>query len=435
MRNPIILFFCCVFLLGGCASQNIKRTVSQSEVFNQGGFTGFMLFDPEKGRTIYAMNEDRYFIPASNTKLFTFYVSQKVLGPQVNALNYQIMGDSLLFWGTGDPSFLHPDFRDNSILNFLHDHSDKQLFLIDNFDQVAANGPGWSWSWFNYYFGAERSAFPIYGNVVRFGFDTLLQRPSVSPSYFRNSLNPNPLHASMAKREFRQNRFQIAYPSTKTQSPDYDKPFITSPELSLQLLKDTLKHEIQLLESKWIKNLKPQKLKGMPSDSLYRQMMTDSDNFLAEQLMLLVSDQLFDSLNMERAIDFAKKEWLKDLPDEAMWEDGSGLSSYNKFTPRSIIRLLEMIWEETPQEKIMAFFPSGGQSGTIRSWYAANEGQPPFVYAKTGTLSNSHCLSGYVFTQSGKRLTFSFMHNNYTLPSDELKMEMERVLKVIHGRF
>ncbi|WP_114752147.1 D-alanyl-D-alanine carboxypeptidase/D-alanyl-D-alanine-endopeptidase [Pleomorphovibrio marinus] len=423
------------FLGLSCTTQKISKTISESQVFNRGGFTGFMLYDPEESSTIHAINEDRYFVPASNTKLFTFYTAQKVLGERVNALNYHIMGDSLLFWGTGDPSFLHPDFGDRSTLDFLEMHSDKRLFLVDNFDQVTPNGPGWSWSWFNYYFGAERSAFPLYGNVVRFSFDTLSQRSMISPAYFKHSLLPQTGYSSTARRDFRKNLFQVSLPLPASSFQSYDKPIITSPQLALALLKDTLKREVEFMDYAYIKDIKPQKWLGMPRDSLFRQMMTDSDNFLAEQLMLLVSDQLFDSLNMEGAISHAKKEWLAELPDEPEWEDGSGLSSYNKFTPRSVVRLLDMIWEETPEEKILAFFPSGGKSGTIRSWYAAEDGGPPFVYAKTGTLSNSHCLSGYVFTSSGKRLIFSFMHNNYTLPSDELKKEMERVLKEIYRRF
>src|SRR5690606_40565208 len=68
---------------------------------------------------------------------------------------------------------------------------------------------------------------------------------------------------------------------------------------------------------------------------LYKVMMQESDNFIAEQLLLLCAQVLSDSLKTEIAIDFVKKHYLDDLVDEPVWVDGSGLSRYNLFTPRS----------------------------------------------------------------------------------------------------
>ena len=58
---------------------------------------------------------------------------------------------------------------------------------------------------------------------------------------------------------------------------------------------------------------------------------------------------------------------------------------------------------------------------------------PPYVFAKTGTLRHKHCLSGYLRTHSGRVLIFSFMHNNYTGSSARIKEEMQRVLEMVQG--
>lgn len=108
-------------LFAACTVQKVKKSVRDSEVFNQ-GFTGFMLVDPAKDKVLYALNEDKYFTPASNTKMFTFYAAYKVLGDQVNALDYVESGDSLIFWGTGDPSLMHPDFEDRTVLEIGRAH-------------------------------------------------------------------------------------------------------------------------------------------------------------------------------------------------------------------------------------------------------------------------------------------------------------------------
>src|SRR5690606_2318356 len=109
---------------------------------------------------------------------------------------------------------------------------------------------------------------------------------------------------------------------------------------------------------------------------------------------------------IEAVIDYPKTNFLNKLPDEPQWADGSGLSGYNMLTPRSVIALLKMIHQESPEENILKYLPVGGESGTIKNNYKADK---PYVVAKTGTLSNSICLSGYLLTKKGKKLIFSFM--------------------------
>ena len=432
MKN-LLLFL--LMLLSSCMVQRIRQSVDKSDIFNQSGFTGFMLYDPAKNKTLHAVNEDIYFVPASNTKLFTFYTAYKVLGDSVNALNVVERGDSLIFWGTGDPSLLHPDFPSEAALKALR-QTNKKLFFADNTHQVTPNGPGWSWSWYTYYFGVERSALPIYGNVVRFSRTPDNPTLETYPAYFRKSTYPVPeMSSSQPVRDQSRNLFQVPFPLQERSTLQTDKPFMTSSALTVTLLEDAIGKSIQTIPFEHVKGEKPKKIKGVETRLLYKQMMEDSDNFLAEQLMLLVSDALFDSLNFDAAVDYAKREFMADLSAEPQWADGSGLSSNNKFTPRSIVELLDKIRNEVPEEEIFDYFPAGGNKGTIRSWYKADEGQPPYIYAKTGTLSNSICLSGYLLTKSGKTLYFSFLHNNYPIPSDDLKREMDKILIQVHGSY
>ncbi|WP_215224833.1 D-alanyl-D-alanine carboxypeptidase [Echinicola shivajiensis] len=428
------LIFAAIIFCASCTVQQVRKSVRDSEVFDQ-GFTGFMLYDPVKDKVLFALNEDKYFTPASNTKMFTFYAAYKVLGEHVNSLDYLISGDSLVFWGTGDPSLFHPDFEDSSVVDLLG-KTDKQLFMANNFDEVTAYGSGWSWNWYNYYYGPERSAMPIYGNIIRFMKATEEKEMAYTPSFFRQHIIENkglPARDYSIIRDKNRNEFSY-YLKNASSEFETDKPFVTSAELTAEMLGDQLNRDINLIDYAPFKDLPHEKLKGIAADSLYKQMLKISDNFLAEQLMVLVADELFDSLDMEAAIDYVKKEYLMDLPDEPQWVDGSGLSSHNKFTPRSIIKLLEKIRAEVPEDKIYAYFPSGGESGTIKSWYKSDD-EHPYVYAKTGTLSGVHCLSGYLLTKSGKTLYFSFMHNNYLISSNELKKEMEKILYYIHTKY
>ncbi|MEZ4905803.1 MAG: D-alanyl-D-alanine carboxypeptidase [Spirosomataceae bacterium] len=177
-------------------------------------------------------------------------------------------------------------------------------------------------------------------------------------------------------------------------------------------------------------------LYSLPVDAMYRRMLQESDNMMAEQIMLMVAAQIdannagFDT---EKGIDYAKKQLLADLPDEPIWKDGSGLSRYNLFTPRSIIKLLAKIYAKVPdQERLFGLMPIGGKAGTIRNQY---KNKPPFVFAKTGTLSNNYSLSGYLRTKKGKILLFSLMNTHFTRPTSEIRREVERILTEIYEKY
>ena len=398
-----------------------------------------MLVDPIKDKVVVDINSDKYFIPASNTKLFTFYTSYSILGDSlVNGLNYLERGDSLIFWGTGDPSLLHPDLKNTKTIDFLRSQ-DKKLFLLDNFDQVEAFGPGWSWDWYNAYYSAERSSMPVYGDIVRFSKEEGDSTFTIYPPRFESSMEliePRGNSSSSFQREHLENKFNYYVTSEATEKRfETDIPFITSAEFTAQLLSEELKKEITVIQNPAYLNQEPKKLLTVAADSIYSQMMKISDNFLAEQLLLLVSDQLENKLSTADAIAYAKENLLADLPDEPIWVDGSGLSSKNMFTPRSIIALLGKIRAEVPFEKIKAYFPAGGESGTIRNWYPSDQGQPPYIYAKTGTLAMSNALSGYLLTKSGKILHFSCLMNNYAISGNVLKTELTKVLYYIHDNY
>src|SRR6201996_6367440 len=89
------------FTQSGCTQKLRKRKVSklfkQSAIVND-HFTGFALYDLDKQQMIYELNSDKYFTPASNTKLFTYYTCLKMLHDSVPALKYVVHNDSLIFW-------------------------------------------------------------------------------------------------------------------------------------------------------------------------------------------------------------------------------------------------------------------------------------------------------------------------------------------------
>jgi D-alanyl-D-alanine carboxypeptidase/D-alanyl-D-alanine-endopeptidase (penicillin-binding protein 4) len=216
---------------------------------------------------------------------------------------------------------------------------------------------------------------------------------------------------------------------------DYRKeiPWKTSTALTLALLQDTLKKEVNELHLPLTDSAKT--IYDANADSVYRRMLQPSDNFIAEQLLLVCSSTKFKIMNADSVIAYSKAHYLNDLPDVPQWVDGSGLSRFNLFTPRSIVALLCKISDEMKNDSLMhSLMPIGGVAGTIKSAYKTDNGQP-FVWAKTGTLTNNHNQSGYLVTRKGKRLAFSFMNNNFTRPTKEIRDEMVRIVTYIHDNY
>lgn len=389
---------------------------------------GFALYDLEKKKSVYTYNADRYFTPASNTKIFTLFSCLSLLGDSIPALKYVEKQDSLIFWGTGDPSFFYREVYNNDrVYSFLKQSALPLYFSDDNFETTNF-GSGWAWDDYNDYYSAERSPFPIYGNIM--SLEASGKKVSVQPPYLKNYVK---LGASSSKakviRRLESNEFTF-HPGYVQKKFKADVPFKVDPELTTNLLSDTLKKIVRYVQTPISKSART--VYSLPVDSVYRVMMQESDNFLAEQLLLICSQVVSDTLQPEIAIRYIKKNFLHDLADEPSWVDGSGLSRYNLFTPRSIVQLWEKIYDRLPRERLFALLATGGKSGTIKNWY---NGDPPYIFGKTGSLSNNHCLSGYLVTKKGKTLIFSFMNNNFTASISDVRRDMEKILRSIYETY
>lgn len=407
----------------GCVStkKGVQKSVKSklNNSFHNNQFTGLIVFDLENRETIINSNGDKYFTPASTTKIFTLYTALQLLGSNIPSLKYKVKNDTMFIEGTGDPTVLHSHFKKGTFTSFLKKHKHIGLHL-NNFSDTKY-GPGWAWEDYQYYFQPEKSGLPLYGNVVTIYPKNKLQ---VLPSFFKDQvvLGNNSNH-----RELTENLFYFS----PTQKDTLEVPFITSKELTKALLEDIIQKEITVVPEmpKGEKNT----LYGVASDSVYKQMMLESDNFIAEQILIMASSTLSDTLNAKKAQNYILDSYLDQLKQKPRWVDGSGLSRYNLFTPESMIQVLEKLYNSLPQERLFNLFPVGGVSGGLENWYVGDS--KPYIYAKTGSLGNNHNLCGYLITNSGKTLAFSFMNNHFMKPSKEIKKEMQQVLEEIRDTY
>lgn len=419
-----------LFFVTGCSplsSKKLNRTFSETEEKFK-SHTGFMVYDPGTKKVIYEYQSDRYFTPASNTKILTFFTALTMLGDSIPGIEYLEKKDSLIFWGTGDPSFLNRLTHSNTRVFDLLSRTKLPLFYSTGNFHTESLGPGWAWDDYNDNYSQERSSFPIYGNS--FSFYPFPDQPLVVPAFFKRFYSQGaPRERVQVVREIASNRF-VHFPGTRISFREFLVPFKTEPALVANLLSDTLHRNVTLI------NRRPdpyaRTLFSVPADSVYKVMMQDSDNHIAEQLLLMCAGVLSDSLKPEIVIRYMKENYFASFVDPPVWRDGSGLSRYNLFTPRFIVSVWEKILERVPRERLFPLLAAGGESGTIKNWYKAER---PFIFGKTGTLSNNHSLSGYLITRSGKTLIFSFMNGNYTVPTNDVRTNMQRVLFDIYENY
>jgi len=113
--------------------------------------------------------------------------------------------------------------------------------------------------------------------------------------------------------------------------------------------------------------------------------------------------------------------------------DGSGLSTLDRVTPRSMVQLLGYVHQADWGPTFHAALPVEGESGTLKRH---GKGTPSRgnLHAKTGTTNTVAALGGYVTAKNGEVLAFSLIYNgtdrwNAKLAMDEIGATMAEFVR------
>lgn len=390
------------------------------------GHIGISIYEPATGKYWYNHDADKYFIPASNTKLFTLYAGMKYLDDSLPGIGYTIIPDSNItcLYPTADPSFLDPRFSKQPVLDFLNQQKNLRIYTQP---QNEVYGRGWAWDDFTSDDMIPLSTFPLYGNTIRINWKA---NDSVNfyPAYFsKEAERPAPLPTGFTLiREFGKNSLRLVPGKEKNAIT----PFASDWNTVTALLKDTL-HNINQISLTQDPGSGYRFIRSQPLDSLFKPMMHRSDNYYAEQTLLMVGNRVLGRMDEGAMIDTLLKLDLKDVPQKPKWVDGSGLSRYNLFTPQSFIYILNKLDIEFGRKRITNILPTGG-AGTLRRLFLKDSS---FIFAKTGTLSNNCALSGFLVTKEGKWLIFSILANGYVTGATPVRRASELFLRWLRENY
>jgi len=345
-------------------------------------------------------------------------------GAHTGVCVYDQMGDTTVIRGVGYPLDMP------SLLEWV----DSSTSIIDCTDTLLRYGEGWMWDDYAYSYQRERSWMPLYDNAVRVMKDSM-RAITWQPSDRQLRVV---IDTALDGRYFRAEYANVFSINVKRWiEPDtvYIPIFAVS-QWRRELFKEVLP------QYQWRRNC-PQEWLGraegrrLPLDTLYKRMMYYSDNFVAEQLLLMTQYAVCEGECWDSTKAYLRVEILRGLPDSLHWVDGSGLSRYNQTTPANTVWVLDQMWHRWGKDRALRWMASPGREGTLQHQYSTliDANGEPMLYAKTGSLSGVYCLSGYLRCRSGRWLIFSVMVNHLMGGRDRALQEIERFMRYWQERY
>lgn len=432
---------------------------------------GIILTEAKTGKTLYERRSKELFPPASVAKLFVASASLLSLGPHYRfttsveiregVLHQGKLTDNLYLRFSGDPSLTTQNL--SSLIAQLKNAGIEQIAGDIIIDSTAFQSPhyamGWSFDSLAWYFAAPVTTIILNENQIplRFVANVLGDKVAISCESEECKLISLDSDAKVVSKEEAETNCQIEVNmdqenavSIKGCWPAQPKPTdlkiaLKNPNLFAgKFILQTLKAENIQLNGKILFQKIPENLKVIashrspPLTELLKKVLQDSNNIYADSLaktlglkhlqqgtFKLGTKAIQEILERSTSIDFKALRLF----------DGSGLSRYNLIAPQQISQLLFTLYHDTQNNKIFQeLLPvSGGENGTL----ATRLNSPDLrgrIRAKTGTLSNTYNLAGYLTSKSNKDLIFVIM-TDHVIEEREKINQFESELCSLFARF
>lgn len=449
--------------------QEIDKTIDEGD--SKQARWGVLVKALDDGRVIYARNGDRLFTPASNMKIYTTAVAIDLLGAEYRWRtsvyaggeldnNGTINGD-LILYGRGAPDLISvrrdgfpslPDLADQLYQRGVRTIRGN-IIGDESYFRGEPYGNGWQWNDLQWYFGAEPSALTIDDNAVELritpagkigssadlelkrqtGFvhltnnTTTVERGGPITIGINRGLSNNDVRVwgdfPLGGRSFSA-YLSVAQPALWAAS--LFKQVLIARGIKVDGEPDT--RDFRTSEKLQFKPQSGNELAhvdGQTLGEIVRATNKASINLNAELLLRTVGKERGvmapepdQRKTTQRGDDEAgaavMKLWLERAgvsTEKLSFRDGSGLSRLDLVSPESTVGLLMVAartnWFGTFHDSL----PVAGKSGTLKPRLLNEAGR---IFAKTGSLTFDHSLSGYATTPRNKILVFSILCNDET---------------------
>jgi D-alanyl-D-alanine carboxypeptidase/D-alanyl-D-alanine-endopeptidase (penicillin-binding protein 4) len=437
------------------------------------GEWGILIADASTGQVLFEQNADRYFVPASNMKLFTTALALATLGPDYRfrttleslaepAADGKIAGPLYLV-GRGDPNLSNRKFPFDLKEEFI---GPSEKVIVELADAIATKGVkeisgdiigddsyfprdrypnGWEIDDMVWEYGAAISAIVLDDNTVQLtltpGDNAGDRVDAVVAPTAPEFIVDNQVITSAAgvkpdltlKREPGSNVVTLlgTLPSKSNQR-----------KLTLAIQEPALHAAAmlkRLLQDRGIKvsgTVRQLSLPPGPPEGEKRVVLAEHLSIPLGQSIKLVN-KISQNLHTEMLLRTAARQngvWNtpEDLanfaasfysiagipPGDVVQTDGSGLSRHDLVTPRAVVALLLYVQKQPWFGAYFGSLPVAGIDGTLED-RMKNSIAVGRLHAKTGSVEHVRTRSGYAVLPSGRRLVFSFLSNNMGSKSHE----------------
>lgn len=168
------------------------------------------------------------------------------------------------------------------------------------------------------------------------------------------------------------------------------------------------------------------RLESSPLAELLEPILTDSHNWYAEMLLLILAAEVENEGRLDVGLEIARRfleEAVGCPPESFHLDDASGLSPYNLITPRTVVKLLDFARSQPWRATFLAALANNGE-GTLKIW----PGLPP-VAAKTGSIRHTLALAGYLDPESTEPVIFAAFFNHETGDRGSQRANIARLLQ------
>jgi len=397
LKNRIIIFLSCFLIFISFLICIAGAGIGIQEEINQfPGFSGVLIKDLNTQEVLFSHNENKFYTPASLTKIFTLLAALETLGKEYayptsfyfSSTTPGEINGNLYIVGSGDPTQSTEIIRKvaDSLMQKCHIKHISGDIVLDNSKFLPEEflGRGWMWD------------------------------------------DKNPLIGAFTVMGYEVKEKQNSYLNTM--------PLLWGNIFSQELSQKGVKIDGSIRIGKIQENLKVKYIYYSDTlDKILAYMMKKSDNQMAENIFrTLVPEDSSDGIStvaqaiasLEEVVNTALGlKWGKDY----ILVDGCGLSEYNLMTPAHLIKAISYLYQKY-DFKILDYFASTKESGTLR------ERLPFQVWGKTGTLSSASAIAGLLQTKSKRWVVFCLMENNFIFIEDENdpKIFENRIIKYIY---
>lgn len=474
LRNIILTGIFAFHTIVGIA-QNPSNLVQQkiaslqSAIGLEHASIGIAVSDNQNGEELIKSEPQLSLVPASILKVVTTATALEVFGPDFRfktTLSYSgiIRNDTLLgdlqIIGGGDPTLGSEYFPENKQfqeewIKALQNKNIKvitgSLFLDATIYESQMIPNTWIWEDIGNYFGAGASGISVFDNSYEIhlksgskaGEPTQIVRivPEIPNLELQNEVLSSDLNSdqSYVFGSPEENKRVIRGTIPKNQPDFVVKASVPDPAalLASEFRKKLVATNIQLSGKTRFKKMKAGNESGTqlsviqspPLRDIIRVTNHESVNLFAEHLLKHLAFQKNGLGTTKDGCKFVVQFWKdKGLDITGFFmNDGSGLSRFNAITASQMVDILKYM--KTQSAYSDDFYQSLATVGNGTLTVFSNENFPnQCLRAKSGSMTRVRCYAGYLKTDSGKQLSYSFMLNNFSCSQTEATQKIQELL-------